>query len=91
MNKDQFIRLNKEKGFHWFDKATIRFFKSRVMSWDNVTGYFISSERHSFDTSRCYTIRKADFNTGQVETVGEYGEYPTLTRAKTALNKLLKG
>jgi hypothetical protein len=89
MNKNQFIKLNKEKGFNWFDKNTMRFFNSYIMAWDEKTGYFISSEKPPFDHIRRYTIRKANYKTGNVETISDYMQYDSLSKAKTALRKLL--
>lgn len=90
MRLDEFKALNKAKGYYWFSKDTMRFFKSRVVSFDIVTGYFISSERNG-DLPRCYTIRKANFETGNVESVSEFQAYPTLQRVKTAYKRLLRG
>lgn len=91
MRLEEFIALNKSKGKHWFNKDTMRFFRSRVTNWDFISGYFITSERREWNTPRCYTIRKADFETGDVATVSEFQEYAHLNTAKRHLLKYLRG
>lgn len=45
MTLEQFKEFNKSKGYHWFSPDTMRFFRSRVLCFDAITGYFISSEK----------------------------------------------
>lgn len=91
MTLEEFKRLNKENGLHWFDQGTLKFWASRIPHWD-TSGYFISREKSGFGDDRnfMYTIRKANFVTGNVTTVGEFLAYKTLHRAKSALNEILK-
>lgn len=86
MTLNEFKRLNKEKGFHWFDADTMRFFNSRISNWDATTGLFITSEQNH-GCPRLYTIRLANFNTGKVETCGEFQQYKTLYDAKQDLKR----
>jgi len=55
--------------------------------------YFISSEKHPYPDFqhmvRRYTIRALDTRTGDMETVGEFGAYPTKDQARNALGKIL--
>jgi hypothetical protein len=58
-------RAAREHGSHWFDAATMRFFKSRVMPrvWNTPAGpAFISSEQFDEDSPRLYTIRVVNFS-----------------------------
>lgn len=87
MNLESFKRLNQSIGNHWFDKDTMGFFKSKIHTWDVVTGYFITSEIDWSDTKR-YSIRHANFETGQVGTVGEFHSFLTLHAAKKALSAI---
>lgn len=87
MSLNEFKSLNRQKGFHWFDQGTLSFFRSRVSNWDCVTGYFISSERGP-DGYRKYSVRKADFETGNVSTVGGFFSYPSIATAKTTVKRL---
>lgn len=100
----QLVELVKRSGSHFFDKDTMRGFKSRL--YDVVfTGkdgwYFITSEKHEWHTSygsgsdpRKYTIRRLRPNTAgddlRLDTLGEFQQYPTLKRAITAARRFAK-
>jgi hypothetical protein len=68
MDIDELIRLMKATGSHFFDKDTMRFFRSRVdyHVYAGVDGwYFVTSEKHVSHTSfgsinepRLYTVRR---------------------------------
>lgn len=72
---------------HWFDKDTMRFFKSRlvqdVFPTDSGRVYFVSSEQGPDNVRkfsiRCYTIAGDD-----ISTVGEFNSYVTKTQALSA-------
>ncbi len=82
----EFKALNKSNGSHWFDTDTMRFFKTRISNWDVISGLFITSESGPFGQGpRKFTLRKADFETGKVETIGEFQQYSSLRSAKTAM------
>lgn len=85
---------NYEAGHHWFSKDTMRFFNSKVPEEAYKKGdkaYFISQEKSSFDNyTPEYTIRVADLNTGEVDTVGEFGQYKSKYEAKKELKKILE-
>jgi hypothetical protein len=66
----------------------MRFFGCVISNWDNYTGYFISSERSN--TGRRFTIRQANYTTGDVINVSKFQEYETLNQAKGILRKLLR-
>lgn len=80
---------NKAAGYHFFDKATIRFFKSRIEAGPFKANYFITSEQFEQEPRR-YTIRQA-FANGSVMTVGEFQEYETLKEAKAAIKRIQNG
>ena len=81
---------------HFFDKDTMRFFSSRITSHcQSKDGalFFITSERKGFsDYTRVYTLRKARVKNDQIEidTVGDFGEFETMYRAKKALKEILE-
>lgn len=81
-------RANEEAGFHWFDSATIRFFKSRV-SYQVIPlddgCVFVSSEKGP-DTQRMYSVRRA-YDDGRIETVGKFQEYKTPREAWSAAKR----
>jgi hypothetical protein len=90
MRLEEFKELNKSIGNYWFSPDSMRFFKSRILDWDIITGYFITSEKGPSNVRR-YSIRRANFETGTVSTVSEFQEYPTLQRARTAYKRYLRG
>jgi hypothetical protein len=82
---DDVRRANAAIGHHWFDPDTLSFFSSRV--GDTLYGgrYFVSSEKPpaslmTWDGQRRYTVREA-LPDGKVQTVGEFGEWPTRAAA----------
>ena|ERR1035441_10828858 len=91
MTFQEFKEFNTNMGFHFFDAETMRYFNSKIIDsvWNEETGHFITSERPP-DGERAYTIRKADFKTGQIHTIGEFMGYRSLAHAKRALRVGLK-
>ncbi len=82
-------RLNAEKGQHWFDAGTLRYFRSRYADTATVKdggAYFTSSERGP-GMSRRYSVRRMDMETGAVDSVGNFQDYATLSQAKAALRR----
>ena len=84
MSLEEFKEKNRMTGKYWFSDDTMSFFKSKVEHWDSKTGLFITSEVNP-SKIKAYTIRKADFETGDVDTVGLFHYYKTLAKAKAAL------
>lgn len=77
---------NRANGHHWFDPDTIRLFASQFPPRLIAGDLFWSSERHpDGDDSwvRRFTVRRAMPN-GAIETVGDFGAYPTLGAALEA-------
>lgn len=98
MNTDTGVRLwtmeeirsaNARAGQHWFEPATMRFFRSRV--GDNVYEgrYFISSEQFDWKSPRLYTIREIMPN-GSIEEVGGFQQWGSGRQAVAALRRYLK-
>jgi hypothetical protein len=91
-------RANAESGGHWFDRDTMRYFKTRIETGIVKCGSvgegaahrftrarFVSSEQGPHDHSpRAYTIREAQPD-GGIDTVGEFQQYKTLRAAKAAI------
>jgi len=89
---DQIKHLNAAKGKFFFSPDTIRFFHSRTdqtATIVNGVAYFITSEQREHDTPRKYTIRKANLETGDISTVGEFQSYETHAEARRALRESL--
>lgn len=87
---EQIKQLNVAKGFHFFSPDTMRFFHSRTAQSAivvNHIAYFVTSEQHDNEPRR-YTIRKANLETGDVSTVGEFQQYATHKQAQNILDKM---
>lgn len=67
---------------HFFDPDSMRFFDSRICTGADDNGLFVTSERFDRTSPRLYTIRRFIYETGAVETVGEFQQYATLAEAK---------
>ena len=78
--------LNKANGGCWFDRASMRFFGTRIESGVIRGRYFITSEQPPTGR-RSYSVRKFD-DTGDVDTVGEFCEYRSKADAMIAIRAL---
>lgn len=88
---NQIKYLNKQKGHFFFSADTMRFFHSRVGQTAyavNGVAFFVTSEQREYDTPRKYTVRKANLESGNVCTVGEFQAYDTNAQAMSALKVL---
>ena len=72
---------NKKAGKNWFDKDTMRFFKSRIESKLYSDNTFITSEQQSYQHPREYTIRIALNNGIDIESVGEFQQFESFYQA----------
>jgi hypothetical protein len=95
---DDLVRIyNGYNQGHFFDKDTMRFFKSKTTStYESKDGvfYFVTSEKKSFyDETRTWTVRKAYVKGEkiQIDTVSDFCEFSSIARAKTALKNILAG
>lgn len=79
---------NAEHGHHWFEPATLRFFKSKVYA-PVVANMFVSSEQGP-DGIRRYTIRRAN-DDGSIDTVDEFQQFPTKRAAVRTMQRLAHG
>lgn len=85
---------NQAIGNHWFDKSSMRFFNTRIVSSLMTRGatkdhpggrqVFITSERMDETRPLRYTIREALPN-GEVDTIGEFQAYSSIEDAKDAI------
>lgn len=95
MTLSEFKQGNRDKGLHYFDRNTMRFFASRIVatSWRNwsTDGYFITSEQFrgsQMTAPRKWSIRRGNLETFAVDSVGEFQGYPTLRAAQKELTRL---
>lgn len=73
-------------GGHWFDKATMKFFNSRLSDaiyYGKKHIYFVSSEVNPSGVRR-YSVRKYNPEEIEIYTVGEFFSYNSLQAAKIA-------
>ncbi len=87
-------------GSHFFDRDTLRFFRSRMSARVHVGAagtYFVTSEqfRPVYGTahSRRFTVRLATHNGAEftIGTVGEFQAYSTAAQAHAAAKRLAAG
>ncbi len=87
MNINQIKWRNAANGYHFFEHSTIRFFQSRILPTVYNGRYFITSEQPPYGP-RTYTIRRAE-DTGNINTIGEFGGYATAEAARAIAKTLL--
>lgn len=89
---------NKAAGFYFFNRASMRFFASRIESgaYAGADGasYFITSEQSRPSSGppgpRRYTLRRFDPVIGDISTVGKFQAYSTLANARIATRMVRK-
>lgn len=78
---------NKANGNFWFDPDTMRFWRSKIHGGIRREKYFITSEDDFSRTRRLFSIRT--FNAqGEIDTIGKFQAYATLTEAVEALKEI---
>lgn len=83
---------NERAGQHWFSPESLRWFGSRIGRTVYGGRYFITSEQDTYgawSNERRYTIRVADAR-GNIDTVGEFGQYATSAEARRAVLAIVK-
>jgi hypothetical protein len=80
-------------GSHFFEKATMKFFSSRVGDYAYADGkggaYFTTSEKGPYGP-RAYTVRRYDPKRCGVETVGKFQGYDSSEKARAEAKRLAK-
>lgn len=75
---------------HWFDKDTLRFFKSKLpaSAYELRTGgiYFVTRETNPSGVS-AYSVRRQTV-AGDIATVGDFHSYPTAAAARAAIKAI---
>jgi hypothetical protein len=84
-------RVSEHLGSHFFEPATMRFFRSRIASWDVwANRYFVTSEQfvdsNGIAAARKYTVREIT-PTGSIETAEgfTFQQFDTVGQAKKAI------
>jgi hypothetical protein len=89
---DDVKELNREGGFHYFDRDTLQFFGSRIgetvyPSLDGQRACFVTSEYTGWDRAgRRYSVRMID-QTGDVSNISEFLQYATRNGAHAAARR----
>ncbi len=86
----EFYERNQPDG-HWFDAATMRFFKTKLpqIAYESEAGiHFVTRETDPGGVST-YSVRRQLPN-GEIKTVGEFHSYKTRAAAATAIRLLSK-
>jgi hypothetical protein len=97
IDDEQLMKLVRDSGSHFFDRDTMRSFKSRLHDiYPGQDGwYFVTSEKHEhygysmqINEPRKYTVRRLrvpeTLDDLRLDEIGEFQQYPTLNRARTA-------
>jgi hypothetical protein len=99
--ENELRRRQRYNGGCWFSNDSMKFFSCRVSelmwqkggsndsSYKTKDIYFITSEADSTNSVRAFTIRKANEN-GDITTIGDFLEWPTLYYARKELKKLIE-
>lgn len=80
-------QLNKDVGFKFFDKDTMRFFRSHVETIPNMANIFITSEKREDWHKRRYTLRWFNHDTWDIETLGPFMGYDDIETARKGRKK----
>lgn len=83
---DEIKQRHRSTGGHFFDNPTMRFFDSRI-SEKTYGNHFVTSECGPSGLRR-YTVRRIDWDTGDIATVGHFHQYDTLREALGVARKL---
>lgn len=78
--------VNKAAGYHWFDRSTMRFFKSKIESGVYGGRFFVTSEQPPYGP-RTFTIHEALPN-GDIKTVSDFLPFSTLDEARKNARKM---
>ena len=65
-------RANKEKGYHFFDKETMKYWGCKIESTLYKNMCFITSELDFSGEHRYYNVRQFDPETCHINTIGEF-------------------
>ena len=85
----QLRALAQRNGSHWFDRGTMRFFRTKIESGVIKGHYFITSEQSDDDRPRNFTIRSFD-KEANIDTIGDFNKHRTKGDALEALRAHLK-
>lgn len=82
-------QANRAAGKHFFDPATMRFFRSRILRGVIGGKYFVTSEQFDANSPRLYTLHEATPE-GDIRTVGDFQAYTYPYQARNAAKRLAR-
>ena len=86
------IRINGDKGQHFFSSDTMKFFNSKIESKLLDGRLFITSEKKCFnDYTRVYSVRRFKLKNGHIEKVSEFGEFGSKREAINYIKNMKSG
>lgn len=96
---DEIIDAAQRRGSHFFDRATMRSFGSRLAPGVIGGRIFITSEQDkpwaggpgTWNGQRRYTVRVVDDLAETIEELGTFGQFDTLAQARAAVRRVLAG
>lgn len=80
---------NADAGKFFFSRGAMRFFNTRIETKVIGGWYFVTSEQYSDETPRLFTVRKANEDGSEIDTIGEFQAYETKADAKSAIARLV--
>jgi len=80
---------NKSHGGHWFSTDTMKFFRCRLPKTVIAEKYFITSEQFDTNSPRLFTIRSIEWETGKIDTIGEFQQFESAKEAEKWLQNYL--
>lgn len=86
---DMMKRANESGGFHFFDRDTMRFFRSRVAPGVTHGRVFITSEQFDYSSPRLYTVRALKDDGSTTDLTG-FQAFATLAQARSFVRNLYK-
>jgi hypothetical protein len=86
---EQMKRANEQAGLHFFDRDTMRFFRSRVAPGIYSGRVFITSEQFDASSPRLYTVR-ALRNDGSTTELSGFQQFESLRAARSYVAHALK-
>ena len=87
----EFYDRNRPEG-HWFDRDTLRFFKSKLptSAYETDAGVLFVSRETNPSGITAFTVRRQMVD-GDIKTVGEFHHFPTAADARAQIKRLHLG
>ena len=80
----EIAEAHRRSGGFFFDADTLRHWKSKIHNQLYGGRYFVTSEPDSDGHDRRYTVRRATWPTGRLDSDGQFRQHPTRTAAHRA-------